>query len=52
MIISKVNEILLNDIYSLPKSESVSKVTEIYMIEFQVSFEGLHALLNRCNNLT
>ena len=48
MIISKVNEILLNDVHNA----SVTKVTEIYMIKFQVSFEGLNVLLNRCNNLT
>ena len=50
MIISKVNEITLNDVSR--NHESVTKVTEIYMIKFQVSFEGLNVLLNRCNNLT
>ena len=50
MILSQVNEIILND--ASRNHESVTKVTEIYMIKFQVSFEGLNGLLNRCNNLT
>ena len=52
MIISKVNEIIQNVVHISRNHESVTKVTEIYMIKFQVSFEGLNVLLNRCNNLT